>query len=150
MSDNDAILAELRKLTAWADTQRRLTKWSLIGAGVVLALALAFLGIMEHRMNPLLDESSLTRKPEPSTWSDIDWNIRRANLDEAIKIGEDLIQKTPQYPEGHHRLGMAYLAAGKLAQAKDHFEQAFHLLPSEENQKMLQALQQRINSDNHQ
>jgi hypothetical protein len=30
MNDNEAILAELKKIAAWAEMQRKLTKWSLV------------------------------------------------------------------------------------------------------------------------
>jgi len=79
-----------------------------------------------------------------ATWSDVDSHIRHAEFDEAIRIGEELIQKTPQYPEGHHRLASAYLAAGKTEQAREHYAQAFHLFPSEDNEKFLIAIEKRI------
>jgi tetratricopeptide (TPR) repeat protein len=150
MNDNETILAELRKIAAWADMQRKITKWSLI---VIAALipAMIVLGIlMEKRFTTTMEDISSHDKPEKPTWSDVDWKIRRAEFDEAIRLGEELIQRTPQYPEGHHRLASAYLAAGKTEQAREHYAQAFHLFPSEENEKLLTAINRRIKEGNPQ
>jgi len=35
MDDNESILAELRKISAWADMQRKMTKWSLLIGAVM-------------------------------------------------------------------------------------------------------------------
>jgi tetratricopeptide (TPR) repeat protein len=144
MNDNETILAELRKIGAWADMQRKITKWSFIAIAAFIP-AMVVLGIvMEKRLNKSLQDVSPHDKTEKPTWSDVDWNIRRGNLDEAIRIGEELIQKAPQYPEGHLRLAAAYLAAGTIHKAREHYVQAFHLFPSEENEKLLLAIDRRI------
>ena len=90
----------------------------------------------------------LPEKAETPTWTDVDWNVRRGKLDEAVRIGEELIQNTPQYPEGHHRLASAYLASGKIEQAREHYAQAFRLFPSAENEKSLSAIDRRIKEGN--
>src|SRR6266436_4999354 len=109
MNDNETILAELRKIGAWADMQRRITKWSFIVIAALIPAMVIFGIVMEKRLNKSLEDVSPQEKPEKPTWSDVDLNVRRANLDEAMRIGEELIQKTPEYPEGHHRLATAYL-----------------------------------------
>ena len=86
MNDNEAIFAELRKISAWTDLQRKMTKWSLI-------------------------------------------------------------LKTPQYPEAHRRLAGAYLAAGKVEKASEHYAEAFRLFPSEENEKLLMAIERRSKAE---
>ena len=45
MNDNELILAELRKISAWADMQRKTTKWSLI-ALVIFLPAMALFGVV--------------------------------------------------------------------------------------------------------
>ena len=59
-------------------------------------------------------------------------------------------RETSQYPEGHQRLASAYLAAGKTEQALQHYAQAFQLFPSEENEKLLIAIDKRIKQGNPQ
>src|SRR6267378_5249209 len=144
MNDNETILAELRKIGAWADMQRKITKWSFIVIAALIPAMIIFGIVMEKRLTTSMGDSPPHEKPEKPAWSDVDWNIRRADLDEAIRIGEELIQRTPQYPEGHHRLASAYLAAGKTEQAREHYARAFHLFPSEENEKLLIAINRRI------
>jgi tetratricopeptide (TPR) repeat protein len=144
MDDNESILAELRKISAWAESQRRMTKWSLVIVVVVMAVTLAFAVLWELHEKTSLEATTALPKAEDMTWGDVDSNVRRANPDEAIRIGEELIQKMPNYAEGHRRLASAYLAAGKVEQAREHFVQAFHLFPSEENEKLLAAIEKRI------
>src|SRR5437899_3143573 len=131
MNDNETILAELRKIGAWADMQRKITKWAFIVIAVLIPVIIVLGIVMEERLTTSVENISSHEKPEKPAWTDVDWNIRRADFAEAIRIGEELIQRTPQYPEGHHRLASAYLAAGKTKQAREHYAQAFHLFPSE-------------------
>ena len=150
MNDDESILAELRKIGAWADMQRKITKRSFMVMAIVLPAVLIFGIVMIRRETAGLDDTALPLKPEKPTWGDVDWKVRHADLDEAIRLGEELIQKTPQYPEGHLRLASAYLAAGKTEQAREHYAQAFQLFPSEENEKLLIAIEKRIKAGNHQ
>lgn len=134
-------------MSAWADMQRKLTKWSLIFIAVFIPALIIFGVVMEHHFKDEAAEIRSSGDTEKPTWSDVDWRTRRGDVGEvaeAIKIGEELIQKTPEYPEGHHRLAMAYLAAGKLQKARDHFAEAFRLFPSEENEKLLAAIDKRL------
>ena len=140
MNDNESILAELRKISAWADMQRKITRWSLIFIAVFIPALIVFGFIMEHHVKKTLDDV----KPGPKQdWYDVDQNVRVGAFDEAIRIGEELILKTPQYPEAHRRLAGAYLAAGKVEKAREHYADAFRLFPSEENEKLLMAIERR-------
>jgi tetratricopeptide (TPR) repeat protein len=148
MNDNESILAELHKIGAWADMQRKISKWSLVVVAIAIPILIIVGIVMENRFQASMGEFQLPEKAAESTWSDVDWNIRRANLDEAIRIGEELIQRMPQYSEGHRRLATAYLAAGKTAQAKQHYAEAYRLFPSEENEKLVAAIDRRIKEQN--
>jgi tetratricopeptide (TPR) repeat protein len=144
MNDNESILAELRRIGAWADMQRKITKWSLGFVAIFVPGLIIFGIVMENRLKTTMEDIGSPQKTEKPTWSDVDRNVRRANPDEAIRVGEELIQKMPQYAEGHYRLAAAYLAEGKLEQARQHFAQAFHLFPSKENESSLTAIERRI------
>ncbi len=146
----EQVLAELRKISAWADMQRKITKWPLIIFAVLVPGMIIFGVVMENRLKTSMQDIRSPEKAEKPTWSDVDWNIRRADLGEAIRIGEELIQRTPQYPEGHHRLASAYLAAGKIEKARAHYAEAFRLFPSEENEKLLIAIDKRSKAKNPQ
>lgn len=148
MNDNETILAELRRIGAWADTQRKITKWSFIVIAALVPIMIILGIVLEKRFTTTADDISALEKPGKPTWSDVDWKIRRAEFDEAIRLGEELIQRSPQYPEGHHRLASAYLAAGKAEQAREHYAQAFRLFPSEDNEKSLIAIEKRIKAGN--
>jgi tetratricopeptide (TPR) repeat protein len=144
MNDDESILAELRKISAWADMQRKITKWWFIAVAILVPAMIAFAIIMENRLNTGLEHVQSPKKAEDLTWYDVDSNIRHAKLDEAIRIGEELMARMPYYVEGHQRLASAYLAAGKINQAKEHYEQAYRLFPSQENEKLLIAMEKRI------
>jgi len=141
---NEEILAELRKISAWADLQRKINKWALIVlAGLVPVLVGVFI-IVDRQANSK-DESS--PPPHQADWFDVDRNVRQGDFEKAITLGEELILKTPQYPEAHERLARACLAAGNLEKAREHYAEAFRLFPSEENEKLLRAVEKRIKTE---
>ncbi len=143
MADHE-VLAELRKISAWADLQRKISKWLLgVSAGLVPVAIIIFVAINRlPNSNPASNPS-----PQAADWYDVDRNVRMGNFEKAIAIGEELILKMPQYPEAHERLAKAYLAAGKFEKAKEHFAEAFRLFPSEENEKLLSAIEKRIRAE---
>jgi len=87
---------------------------------------------------------------ETPDWYDVDQNVRRGDFDKAIQLGETLILKTPQYPEAHRRLAGAYLAAGNVEESRKHYAEAFRLFPSDENEKLLSAIEKRSKAENPQ
>jgi len=144
MNVDEEILNELRKLSSYTDRQRKITKWSLIFVGVFIPAMIVFLIAMESHLSTSEADIAPSSMKERPTWTDVDWRIRRGEPEEAIRIGEDLIQQAPQYPDGHRLLASAYLAAGKLDQAKEHYLRAFQLFPSEDHQKLVAAISRRI------
>jgi tetratricopeptide (TPR) repeat protein len=141
MSDNELILAELRKISAWIDFQRKMTKWLLIFVAVMIIAGIVAGVLTDHEI-----KQNLTPTDNPD-WYQVDQDVRTGDFAEAIRIGEKLTQKTPQYPDAHHRLAGAYLAAGKIEKAREQYAEAFRLLPSEENEKLLTAIDKRIEAE---
>jgi tetratricopeptide (TPR) repeat protein len=141
---NDEVLAELRKISAWAELQRKITKWSLFVLMAFVAVAIGVFMLTNRHLETNL-ESNLS--PHQSDWYDVDRNVRQGDFENAIAIGEELILKNPQYPEAHERLARAYLAAGNLEKAKEHYAEAFRLFPSEENEKLLTTIEKRVKAD---
>lgn len=141
MNDNDALLAELKKISAWADMQRKMTKWSLVFLAVFVPGMILAAITLEHRLKSRLDDH---RDPSNATWYDVQRHVRQGEFDEAIRIGKALVQKAPLDPDGHIRLGFAYLAAGDVAQARERFAEAARLFPTAENQDRLKAVDERI------
>jgi DNA-binding SARP family transcriptional activator len=80
---------------------------------------------------------------QTANWCNVERDVDRGDFDNAIEIGEGLIQKTPQFPDAHRRLAGVYLAAGKIQKAREHYAEAFRLFPSEENEKLLMAIDKR-------
>lgn len=144
MNDNDTILAELKKISAWADMQRKMTKWSLIGVAIFIPILFLSAAYLENRLTKNIDRYTDSSKSE---WYDVSRNIQRGDINEAIRIGELLIANTPLYPDGHARLGSAYLAAGNIKKAQEHYSEAVRLFPSEENMALLNAASLRIKQE---
>jgi tetratricopeptide (TPR) repeat protein len=142
----DEVLAELRKISAWADLQRRITRWSLIVLAVFVPVAIGLFIFMQRGFQTQLETNISSHEPD---WYDVERNVRLGDFDKAIATGEALILKMPQYPEAHQRLAKAYVAAGNLEKAKEHYAEAFRLFPSEENEKLLNAIEKRLSSGNN-
>jgi len=142
MNENEAILAELRKISAWMSFQRKMTKWSLILFGMLLLAAPLFGLLLDHEVKTNIEPDF------DLSWYDVDRNVLNGNSEKAIKLGEELIVKSAQVPEAHRHLANAYMAAGKLDKAREHYAEAFRLFPSEENEKLLAAIDKRIKAEN--
>src|SRR5260370_23404480 len=69
MNDNETILAELRKIGAWADMQRKITKWSFIVIAVIIPAMIVFGIVMEKRLTTSVENISSHEKPEKPAWS---------------------------------------------------------------------------------
>lgn len=147
MNNDESILAELRKISAWTDMSRKATKWMLIFFAVFIPAFIVFAVLVEqHRSKTREDAKAL----EKHDWYDVNQSIHTCDFDKAIRIGEELIKKSPQYPEGHYRLAAAYVAAGKIKEARAHYAEAFRLFPCEEYEKLLIAIDKRIKEENPQ
>jgi len=140
----DDLLAELRKISAWADLQRKLTKWLLIFLAILVPVVIGIFMLMDRDLKSNDDSTVPSHQPD---WYEVDRNVRLGDFEKAIAMGEQLVLKTPQYFEAHERLAKAYLAGGNLDKAKEHFAEAFRLFPSEENEKLLNAIEKRIKAD---
>lgn len=145
MQENELILAELRTISSWAAMNKKVTKWSLIFLAIFIPSMIVLGTLLEKNLGK---EVKGIRTREEETWYDVNWSISNGSPSEAIRIGEKLISRTPLYPEGHRALGHAYLAAGKVEKALEHFAEAFRLLPSKENEELVDALEKRMKSDN--
>ena len=141
---NDEILTELRNISVLVDSQRRLTKQSLIFLTVYVPVVIGIFLLIGRQLKLSSETNPAPHQPD---WSDVDHNVRQGDFEKGIAIGEELLLKTPQSAETHERLAKAYLAAGNLEKAKEHYAEAFRLFPSEENARLLPAIEKRITAD---
>ena len=147
MNDNEQILAELRKISAWTEMLRKKEKWSLIFVAVFIPAVIIYGINAEKCVEKRIED---IRTPERQTWYDVDHNVRSGDIDKAIQIGEDLIAKNPLYYEGHQKLAVAYLTVGKLEKAREHYAEAYRLFPSEGNESLLRTINKRIKDNDPQ
>ena len=141
---SDEILAELQTISASADLQRKSAKWTLVFLTLYLPIVMGIFLLIDRQLKTNV-ESNLP--PHQSDWSDVDHNIRQGDFEKGTAIGEELILKTPQSADAHEHLAKAYMAAGNLEKAKEHYAEAFRLFPSEENEKLLTTIEKRMNAD---
>ena len=136
------MLSHIEKIAAWADTQRKMSKWAMIFVSIFVPAVVVLIVAVEWHSN----RGTETVK-KPDSWSYVSRAITEGDLEKAIRIGKDMIQKTPDYEYGHYRLAYIYLSAGNLEQSRHHFEEAYRIFPSEENKKCLDAINKRIEQD---
>ena len=108
MNDNEAILVELRKISAWAELQRKMSRWALNFCCDLFSVIDPFQLCDDHEIKTTIAQV------DAASWYDADRNVRSGDYAKALQIGEDLIKKTAQDPDAHRRLANAYLAAGKI------------------------------------
>jgi hypothetical protein len=137
MSDlQQELRAELRKLSAWAAFQRKMTRCLLLVVAVCLPTLLVVVVLVR-------------RPPARQTAGEVSWAAfyRAANQDElreAIRIGERLLQKADGHPTAHLKVAYLHVATGNLERSLVHFQEAYRLCPSEENARNLEAVRRRV------
>lgn len=153
MENDEAVLAELKKMSAWADTQRKLARGSLIFLGAFVPIMVLLAAFLERRVADRIREIDTMPTgvvPErAASWYDVDQSVRQGDVGAALRTAQALLAKTPNSPEAHRRLAGVHLAAGDIEKAQKHYSEAFRLFPSEEHQKLLQAAEMRIWEEKH-
>lgn len=139
MNKDDQLLAEVRKISAYAEMQKKVTKWSLIIVSILVPIIIV-VGFVTDRAFKKKIETITTTAIEPKDWYDVDRLTRRGDITQAIHVAEAMIQKMPRYTSGHEKLGPLYLIDGDIPKSLKHFKEAFRLFPSEQNRKNLEAV----------
>lgn len=125
---NQQILIELRK-------SRRLNQIAFIVVLFLLAISSA------------LETYSISRRQqekEADSWYAVRTATEHAEYDKARAIAEHLTKKNPEDYYGYSYLGNIALATGRLKEAESNYVRAAELLPSEENEKAVQAIRKRM------
>ena len=81
VNDDESILAELRRIAAWADMQRKMTRWSLIFIAIFIPALIIFGVLMERRVSTKLESVGSVETPD---WYDVDQSVRRGDFDGGI------------------------------------------------------------------
>ena len=129
LGSESEIVHELRKL-------QRSNYISLAFALLVAGGALAF----------LLRVDKLTKGPE-ITWGKVRGEMEQGRYEDALKDAKALVDKAPKDYYAHASLAGLYRTRGELAQAEKEYEVAYALWPSEDNEKALKTIKQRIESE---
>ena len=77
------------------------------------------------------------------------WNVVRTAMDsfeydKAYGVAQRIVAKYPSNHYGHAYLGSIAVAAARFQDAERHYIRACELLPTEDNEKMLEAIRKRL------
>jgi tetratricopeptide (TPR) repeat protein len=148
MNQDELILAELRKISAWTESQRKNTKRTFIVVAILIpSLLILAIVFTEKAEKDLQSKTDAILKPASPRWYQVTEKVQAGDFEEAIRLGEQIIIKTPLYPRAHEELADAYLAAGRLEKAREQYAETFRLFPSEQNRNSLAAINRRIASE---
>jgi len=114
-------------------------------AGLILFIAISLLAIVAIFVIPIIRQKSLPASgTEDYTWADVARAVDHFKYERAANIARQIIQKYPEDYYGYTYLGYIYLATGDVQNAEINYKKACELLPTEENEKILAAIEKRI------
>ena len=132
---NQQILTEIRRL-------RRSNNAGIVFMVIVFVAAGIYLPLRLRSLRP-----PATTQTETESWAGVRRATDHFDYDTASAIAQRLVQRYPNDYYGHAYLGNIALATGHLKDAESHYARACEILPSDENQRMLSAIQKRIQND---
>ncbi len=77
-------------------------------------------------------------------WYNVNADEEKGKLDDALEKAQYLIRQSPNYYYGYKVLGRLYLSRNELYKAKESFDKAYEILPSESNKELVDAIQIRL------
>ena len=92
-------------------------------------------------------KAASSTEQEGDSWETANRAMDRFDYDTAAAIAQRIVQRFPNDYYGHTYLGTIALATGHVKEAEGHYARACEILPTEENQRMLRAIQQRLQKD---
>jgi tetratricopeptide (TPR) repeat protein len=140
MDEQDTNLKILQEL-------RNLNRFNHYSFGWIVGLLLIFfcaslvlIWVDTSPSNPLKQRTTYT-------WNDIRNLRERGQLSEALSNAKKIVQKAPMDWYGHEFIAYLHLEMGNLSDAEVEFATAFKLWPSKDNEKNLQTIRKRIESE---
>jgi len=130
------ILEELRKQTAMFSKTNKTSTIALSIFVVIMVLSMVLTPFM-HRL-----ASRATTCPQPAdSWGEARSLSNNGELDKAQAMAQRLIKKYPNYWYGHALIGSFHQELGDFKEAERAYAKAYDLFPSEDNKKVLEAIQ---------
>jgi cytochrome c-type biogenesis protein CcmH/NrfG len=126
---NEQVLKELRRLRRGCEITY-----------VILFLILAGVGFAIYAGA----KAKAQREKRTESWGTVRAAMDRFDYDKAYEIAQRIVAKYPSNYFGHTYLGSISIATGHFQNAERHYGRAYELLPSEENEKILQAVRKRL------
>jgi tetratricopeptide (TPR) repeat protein len=77
---------------------------------------------------------------QTDSWATVRGAMDRFDYDKAYEISQRIVTRYPSNYFGHTYLGSISIATGRFKDAERHYSRAYELLPSEENEKILEAV----------
>jgi len=124
---NQQVLQELKKL-------RRLVQIGVCACILIFAFSVVM--------------STSRKLSQADSWTSVRAALDQGDYDKASDITQRLIVKQPNDYDGYTYLCYIALATGDLKSAETNYARAYALLPSEDNEKMLNAVRLRGKNEN--
>lgn len=126
--DQETADRTLRKLRALNPKRQRVALIALV------AMMLMFFILV------IWDVMSKVAEKSHASWSRVNQAMDRGNLSDALKMAQELTQKTPKYPGAYGALGSVCFQMGDFAAAEEHYVRACEMLPSETYRDYLRSV----------
>lgn len=129
------LLAALNNVAAWAEYQKKITKWTLWALVPFLIIGL---GIVLSFKNTISDT---TRPPDgPIEWYDVRQAAQKGDLQAALRLADELLQRIPLDFDGHYTKGEILLMLGERDAALASFKKAAEIFPIPRHTAAVEAL----------
>ena len=140
------LLAEVKKITAFIEQQKKLRNWAIGISIVIFVGGIIALSLMQSSFRKKMQEeiaSVAVEQATPLSWWDVDRDVKMARIDDALKKANQLIQAAPNNYDGHLKLANIYLMRDELETAEQHFKRAYEIFPTNAHAEYLHAIQTR-------
>ena len=137
----DRLLADVRKISEWADGQKKIQKWVLLFLPIFILFG-GFLSYREHKKR-----METVQMPEQDSCRAIENAMDEFKYDKAAGMAQRLSIKYPNDTCGFYYLGRVSLVTGHLKEAEKNYLRTYELFPSENSEKTLQALRKRMRAE---
>ena len=126
------------------DELRRVSRLSRLASIVALAVVVAVVAGALVVRSSLLGSRGSTDLTASDQWQRAFELLRGGRVRDAVQVGTLAYRLSPDYHESNLKMSQVYLAAGHLKMAEMCAEKAYLLLPSEENERYLDAVRKRL------
>jgi tetratricopeptide (TPR) repeat protein len=139
----DQLLADLRIIAEWHESQRKIQKLLL---RILVPFLILLIGFAVYQMREDHNEA-MARLGAPDSCQKLR-NLEDTNqFEQAANMAHRLIKNNPNDACPFYYVGLISLESGDLKEAEKYFIRAYELFPTEFNEKNLKAVRKRMQTE---